>query len=337
MFSVCERTGWWRYRQSYRKRQNCTFSMCLEIGLFTNTLMVFPPSSPGGREEWQCRLNNNNNDGDTLFFQGCLNASSYTSLSVVMTVSSPLCLFWSKLCLQICCTNVCCFSHTLTSVWLASSLLPIVKTTSTFPLPTIILIPKYSPAGGFFKSCVSLFVFRLTQLPMSLTTLRLKALWLSENQSQPLLTFQTDVDPDTGEKVLTCVLLPQQPCEPDHKGNVFNQEGDGPQMLWATRESSVLSGALTASITVCLLQQCSLTVHPCRLVPPCFLSVSQSEVAWCQRCDIWVICLISPCIISWYLVPRSFWWHYHMICSRKHTVLCGLWSFPAVSVNYEAV
>ncbi|KAK3554687.1 hypothetical protein QTP70_032652 [Hemibagrus guttatus] len=54
---------------------------------------------------------------------------------------------------------------------------------------------------------------RLTYLPMSLTTLRLKALWLSENQSQPLLTFQTDVDPDTGEKVLICVLLPQQPCE----------------------------------------------------------------------------------------------------------------------------
>ncbi|GAA6101602.1 leucine-rich repeat-containing protein 1 [Tachysurus ichikawai] len=54
---------------------------------------------------------------------------------------------------------------------------------------------------------------RLTYLPMSLTTLRLKALWLSENQSQPLLTFQTDVHPDTGEKVLICVLLPQQPCE----------------------------------------------------------------------------------------------------------------------------
>lgn len=54
---------------------------------------------------------------------------------------------------------------------------------------------------------------------MSLTTLRLKALWLSENQSQPLLTFQTDEDPDSGEKVLTCVLLPQQPCEPDNKGD----------------------------------------------------------------------------------------------------------------------
>ncbi|KAG9344206.1 hypothetical protein JZ751_010875, partial [Albula glossodonta] len=59
---------------------------------------------------------------------------------------------------------------------------------------------------------------RLVYLPMSLTTLRLKALWLSENQSQPLLTFQTDVDPESGEKVLTCVLLPQQPCEPENKG-----------------------------------------------------------------------------------------------------------------------
>ncbi|KAG7249066.1 hypothetical protein CRUP_004618, partial [Coryphaenoides rupestris] len=57
----------------------------------------------------------------------------------------------------------------------------------------------------------------LVHLPLSLTTLKLKALWLSENQSQPLLTFQTDEDPVTGEKVLTCVLLPQQPCESDHK------------------------------------------------------------------------------------------------------------------------
>ncbi|KAM7385692.1 hypothetical protein PAMP_001755 [Pampus punctatissimus] len=60
---------------------------------------------------------------------------------------------------------------------------------------------------------------RLTHLPLSLTTLRLKALWLSENQSQPLLTFQTDEDPASGEKVLTCVLLPQQPCESNNKGS----------------------------------------------------------------------------------------------------------------------
>lgn len=63
------------------------------------------------------------------------------------------------------------------------------------------------------------FPFRLPNLPISLITLRLKALWLSVNQSQPLLTFQTDVDHETGEKVLTCVLLPQQPSD-DSNGNV---------------------------------------------------------------------------------------------------------------------
>uniref|UniRef100_A0A9J7ZYF6 Leucine rich repeat containing 1 n=2 Tax=Cyprinus carpio TaxID=7962 RepID=A0A9J7ZYF6_CYPCA len=60
---------------------------------------------------------------------------------------------------------------------------------------------------------------RLLYLPLTLTSLRLKALWLSENQSQPLLTFQTDVDPESGDKILTCVLLPQQPCESENKGS----------------------------------------------------------------------------------------------------------------------
>uniref|UniRef100_A0A674H7Y6 Leucine rich repeat containing 1 n=1 Tax=Taeniopygia guttata TaxID=59729 RepID=A0A674H7Y6_TAEGU len=61
---------------------------------------------------------------------------------------------------------------------------------------------------------------RLTYLPISLTTLRLKALWLSDNQSQPLLTFQTDTDPETGEKILTCVLLPQMPSESGCQDNL---------------------------------------------------------------------------------------------------------------------
>uniref|UniRef100_A0A7M4FXX8 Leucine-rich repeat-containing protein 1 n=1 Tax=Crocodylus porosus TaxID=8502 RepID=A0A7M4FXX8_CROPO len=61
---------------------------------------------------------------------------------------------------------------------------------------------------------------RLTHLPLSLTTLKLKALWLSDNQSQPLLTFQTDTDPETGEKILTCVLLPQIPSEPGCQDNL---------------------------------------------------------------------------------------------------------------------
>ncbi|XP_031785534.1 protein lap4 isoform X11 [Nasonia vitripennis] len=50
---------------------------------------------------------------------------------------------------------------------------------------------------------------RLQYLPYSLINLNLKAVWLSENQAQPMLTFQTDVDEETGQEVLTCFLLPQ--------------------------------------------------------------------------------------------------------------------------------
>ncbi|XP_055923040.1 protein lap4 isoform X15 [Eupeodes corollae] len=60
---------------------------------------------------------------------------------------------------------------------------------------------------------------QLQYLPYSLVNLQLKAVWLSENQAQPLLTFQPDVDETTGEQVLTCFLLPQleyQPTVPDY-------------------------------------------------------------------------------------------------------------------------
>uniref|UniRef100_A0AAR2IU50 Protein scribble homolog n=1 Tax=Pygocentrus nattereri TaxID=42514 RepID=A0AAR2IU50_PYGNA len=52
---------------------------------------------------------------------------------------------------------------------------------------------------------------RLQNLPFALANLNLKAMWLAENQSQPMLKFQTEDDVRTGEKVLTCYLLPQQP------------------------------------------------------------------------------------------------------------------------------
>uniref|UniRef100_F6RCX3 Leucine rich repeat containing 1 n=1 Tax=Xenopus tropicalis TaxID=8364 RepID=F6RCX3_XENTR len=61
---------------------------------------------------------------------------------------------------------------------------------------------------------------RLTHLPLSLTSLKLKALWLSDNQSKPLLTFQTDIEPESGEKILTCVLFPQMPSEPSGQDNL---------------------------------------------------------------------------------------------------------------------
>lgn len=42
---------------------------------------------------------------------------------------------------------------------------------------------------------------QLQYLPYSLVNLQLKAVWLSENQAQPLLNFQTDTDESTGEQV----------------------------------------------------------------------------------------------------------------------------------------
>ncbi|CAH8479138.1 unnamed protein product [Schistosoma intercalatum] len=50
---------------------------------------------------------------------------------------------------------------------------------------------------------------RLDRLPFSLSRCSLTALWLSQNQSQPVITLQRDVDPVTQEQYLTCYLLPQ--------------------------------------------------------------------------------------------------------------------------------
>lgn len=55
-------------------------------------------------------------------------------------------------------------------------------------------------------NCTSLHVLdvsgnQLHNLPYSLVNLQLKAVWLSENQAQPLLTFQPDTDDRTGEQV----------------------------------------------------------------------------------------------------------------------------------------
>lgn len=55
-------------------------------------------------------------------------------------------------------------------------------------------------------NCLELHVLdvsgnQLQYLPYTLVNLQLKAVWLSENQAQPLLTFQTDTDENTGEQV----------------------------------------------------------------------------------------------------------------------------------------
>ncbi|KAG5682631.1 hypothetical protein PVAND_011972 [Polypedilum vanderplanki] len=78
---------------------------------------------------------------------------------------------------------------------------------------------KLSKLPSELGNCGALHVLdvsgnRLQYLPYSLVNLQLKAVWLSENQAQPLLTFQPDTDEATGEQVLTCFLLPQQEMQP---------------------------------------------------------------------------------------------------------------------------
>lgn len=63
--------------------------------------------------------------------------------------------------------------------------------------------------------------FSLQYLPFSLASLNLKAVWLSKNQAQPMLNFQTDEDEKTGEQVLTCFLLPQLEIRGETNGMVL--------------------------------------------------------------------------------------------------------------------
>uniref|UniRef100_A0A182QNS2 PDZ domain-containing protein n=1 Tax=Anopheles farauti TaxID=69004 RepID=A0A182QNS2_9DIPT len=74
----------------------------------------------------------------------------------------------------------------------------------------------------------------LPHLPYSLVNLQLKAVWLSENQSQPVPTFQPDVDEATNEQVLTCFLLPQQRYVPSNP----SQREDTDSENWEEREAS---------------------------------------------------------------------------------------------------
>ncbi|XP_076307315.1 protein lap4-like isoform X2 [Tachypleus tridentatus] len=83
---------------------------------------------------------------------------------------------------------------------------------------------------------------RLQYLPISITALNLKALWLSENQSQPMLKFQTDEDERTGDKVLTCFLLPQQEYHTDSLENLLQNSTDQDSRLsWDQRGGERMS------------------------------------------------------------------------------------------------
>lgn len=63
---------------------------------------------------------------------------------------------------------------------------------------------------------------RLEYLPKSIAALNLKALWLSKNQAQPLPKLQID-ELNSGTKVFTCYLLPQQPEDGDGSYEAQNE------------------------------------------------------------------------------------------------------------------
>ncbi|XP_046742098.1 protein lap4 isoform X3 [Diprion similis] len=96
---------------------------------------------------------------------------------------------------------------------------------------------------------------RLQYLPYSLINLNLKAVWLSENQAQPMLTFQTDIDDETEQEVLTCFLLPQLEYHPENQhdrgrlstltgirdtivGDEMREVGSSDDEGWQEREAS---------------------------------------------------------------------------------------------------
>lgn len=69
--------------------------------------------------------------------------------------------------------------------------------------------------GSLFRAALFIFLVgsvRLRNLPVTLSSCSLKAIWLSENQVQPSIKFQQEFDDVTGQMALTCFLLPQPGC-----------------------------------------------------------------------------------------------------------------------------
>uniref|UniRef100_A0A673L442 Protein LAP2-like n=1 Tax=Sinocyclocheilus rhinocerous TaxID=307959 RepID=A0A673L442_9TELE len=72
----------------------------------------------------------------------------------------------------------------------------------------------------FLCFCSVLFLRRLKNLPYSFTKLnQMTAMWLSENQSKPLIPLQKEEDPETRKTVLTNYMFPQQTRTEDYLPN----------------------------------------------------------------------------------------------------------------------
>ncbi|XP_033640380.1 protein scribble homolog isoform X7 [Asterias rubens] len=107
-------------------------------------------------------------------------------------------------------------------------------------------LTRLPPEIGLLKELHVLDVSgnRLDWLPIQLANCNLKALWLSENQSQPLLNFQTDEVGPQHLKVLTCFMLPQRgPSESMENllaGSVATTEDDTNRVSWTEKPEKAI-------------------------------------------------------------------------------------------------
>ncbi|KAF2367699.1 Leucine-rich repeat [Trinorchestia longiramus] len=72
----------------------------------------------------------------------------------------------------------------------------------------------------------------IRNLPVSFSKLKLLALWLSDNQAKPSVQLQTETDPRSGQKVLTCYMLPQQATHHGTEPETSKGEEPFPMATW---------------------------------------------------------------------------------------------------------
>ena len=84
---------------------------------------------------------------------------------------------------------------------------------------------------------INLTANMIQHLPVSLMKLNnVSAIWLSENQHKPLVQLNQDTDPETGQRVLTNFLLPQQNQEDLHYDNK-SESGSFHALAWEEERS----------------------------------------------------------------------------------------------------
>ena len=85
---------------------------------------------------------------------------------------------------------------------------------------------------------VNLTANMIQHLPVSLMKLNnVSAIWLSENQHKPLVQLNQDTDPETGQRVLTNFLLPQQNQDNDYDFDKKSESGSFHALAWEEERS----------------------------------------------------------------------------------------------------